>query len=247
MPIKTVIFDLGDVLMPLNKEKMYAEFESLGVINVKELFETKEFQDLYVKLEQNLDTALFRTRLRELFHLSPKITDQQIDKSWSAMLEDIPKVRLQYIQSLRQQGYKVLLLSNSNEIHHTDIQRRYGVIFGQLFNTQYYSHIVKLAKPDAEVYKYVTAKEEIMAEETLLLDDKPTNGDGARSAGLWAAQFTVHQSMKGIDLILSSINKRMSPQDKHHIPLSVFRAPAQVPEVALGNRVDGAPLLQSKL
>ncbi|BCA96253.1 haloacid dehalogenase [Legionella antarctica] len=225
MPIRTVIFDLGDVLMPLNKEKMYTSFQSLGVKNAKELFEKKECQELYTKLEQDLDTSLFRSRLRELLCLTPGITDQQIDEAWSAMLEDIPEERLEYIQYLKEQGYKILLLSNSNEIHHANIQHRYGLVFGQLFTTQYYSHILKLAKPSVDVFKHVMDKEELIAEEILFLDDKESNVDGALNTGMRSAQFTVHDPSIRIGTILNSINKRMSPEYKQNISLSVFQAP----------------------
>lgn len=225
MFIKAIIFDLGDVLMPVNREKTYTALRALGITNPKELFEAKEFQALYVQFEHNLDTASFRMGFRKHFCLSPSITDQQIDDAWCAMLEDIPAERLNDIQHLKEQGYKIFLLSNSNEIHHANIQHRYSQIFSKLFDTQYYSHLLNLAKPDAAIFDHVITKEKIAAQETLFVDDKISNVEGAKQANIWAIQFTIAQSVKEIMQTVNSINQQLNPQDKQNISLSVFQPP----------------------
>jgi FMN phosphatase YigB (HAD superfamily) len=205
MRIKTIIFDLGNVLMPLNMEKTYKAFDLLGVKDAKTLFESKTLQELYVRYEHNMKTAEFRTQLREKLSLTKSITDHQIDAAWVAMLDDIPEGRLDYILGLRKQGYNVILLSNSNEIHHANIQKRYGKIFGELFNTQHYSHLLNMTKPNEDIFLYVVNEKD--AGEFFFLDDKATNIAGAKKTGIQAMQFTVHQSFLLVDDMLTRINR----------------------------------------
>lgn len=223
MPINTIIFDLGDVLMPLNKKRMYDKFKELGVHAIEELFLSKGFQELYTELEKNLGADKFRARLRELFHLGDGISNEQINEAWSAMLDDIPQKRLDYLRELKKRGYKLLLLSNSNEIHYDNIQSRYGDVFAELFDTQYYSHKLELAKPDVEVFKHVIREQGQDAGEFFFLDDKQDNIEGAKKAGIRAMQHTVYESETLIRLDLRRINAQMHPLNTPISPLFIFQ------------------------
>jgi glucose-1-phosphatase len=54
------------------------------------------------------------------------------------------------------------------------------------FEKAYYSHELRLRKPDVEIFKYVLTKNHLVAEETLFVDDTPANVDGAVQAGIHA-------------------------------------------------------------
>ena len=110
--IKTIIFDFGDVFINLDKEGAHQhalqlfgldEFpEELIAINTlyeQGLIETEEFIDFY---EDNFEG----------------VSRQQIIDAWNYMIQDFPKYRLDFIKQLKSEGkYKLILLSNTNELH----------------------------------------------------------------------------------------------------------------------------------
>jgi hypothetical protein len=59
----------------------------------------------------------------------------------------------------------------------TDFQSRY-------FDGVYYSHLIRLRKPDREIYEYVLADAEILPQETLFIDDLEENVKAAREVGI---------------------------------------------------------------
>jgi hypothetical protein len=106
-------------------------------------------------------------------------TDQEIDGAWNALLFDIPAERIKVIEEVKK-NYKILLLSNSNEIHYDlyvrDLQLRFGYReFDELFDKAYFSFDLHLAKPDPDIYEFVMYQHKLKPEETLLIDDRTDN------------------------------------------------------------------------
>ena len=122
------------------------------------------------------------------------------------------------ILGLKRQGHQLFLLSNSNEIHRDYIQSLYCKQFIELFNEQFYSYEIKLAKPDIKVFEHIVLKHKLKADECLFLDDNDKNIRAAITAGMSAIQFTVHDSIARIETILN-------PQ---HIPTRVEQYDPQV-------------------
>jgi putative hydrolase of the HAD superfamily len=114
-------------------------------------------------------------------------TDQEIDDAWNALLFDIPAERIRVIEEVKKK-YKILLLSNSNEIHYDlyvrDLQLRFGYSeFDELFDKAYFSFDLHLAKPDPDIYEFVMYQHKLNPEETLLIDDREDNIEAARALG----------------------------------------------------------------
>ena len=56
--------------------------------------------------------------------------------------------------------------------------------FKELFDAEYYSHLVGMRKPDAEIYEHVLEDQGLTAQETIFFDDNPDNIKSARSLGI---------------------------------------------------------------
>jgi putative hydrolase of the HAD superfamily len=110
------------------------------------------------------------------------------------MLGDIPAGRIELLRELRSK-YKTYLLSNTNAIHldcfSGMVKKAHGLeSLDPLFHKAYYSHLMKLRKPDAAIYEYVLNENGLKANETIFLDDNVANLKGAASVGIQTFHVT---------------------------------------------------------
>ena len=119
-------------------------------------------------------------------------TPATLRQAWNAMLLGLPAHRLALLTELRQAGYGVYLLSNTNQTHlnwvREYLQREYDCtdFDTRYFDRVYYSHLLHRRKPDVATYTHVLQDAGIRAEDTLFIDDNAANVEGARAAGLQA-------------------------------------------------------------
>lgn len=133
-----------------------------------------------------IDDETFRDQLREV--LSDHLSDAELDHAWNAMLLDIPMERIHLLEHLKSR-FNIYLLSNTNNIHlqcfNKQVQQLTGfVAMDQYFHQAYYSHIMKMRKPDVEIYEYVLHAHDLVPHETIFLDDNKDNLLGANNAGI---------------------------------------------------------------
>lgn len=185
--IKNLIFDFGGVIINLDPIRMGMSFVELGVKHIDKVNESIAASGLYLDLEMGLITpAEFRDGIRK--HSGLKLTDSQIDNAWNSMILDIPPSRLALLKEL-EQNYNIFLLSNTNEIHYHYFNKYLAETYGihkldQIFTKCYYSHQLKLRKPDPEIFKKVLSLAGLKADECLFIDDSNDNVQTARELGI---------------------------------------------------------------
>lgn len=185
--IKNIIFDLGGVILDIDKKLIYNELKNIGFTN-NERLESPEVQELLDKFEKGIYSApTFRDKMRACLDL-PQVTDANFDFVWNAVLLDIPKERIQAIENIKQH-YNIFLMSNTNEIHYDmfvrDLQLRFGYReFDALFDKSYFSFAVHMTKPDPKFFEFVLDQHDMKPEETLFIDDSKTNIEAAQKLGL---------------------------------------------------------------
>jgi len=185
--IETIIFDFGGVVLDIDPQITIKEFQKLGFKEVAKT-QSKEFiEDIIRKFERGIYTPeVFRKRLRAFLELD--VSDQQLDDAWNALLYDIPAERIEILEQLKK-NYKMLLLSNSNEIHYDlyvrDLQLRFGYReFDELFHKAYFSFDLHLSKPDPEVFEFIMYQHDLDPSKTLFIDDNEMNIEAASKLGL---------------------------------------------------------------
>lgn len=190
--IRNIIFDFGGVILDIDPQQTINTLKNQGVKNV-EVFSTPEFQEQVMnKFERGILTPeLFREKVRGF--LDKKLSDQDIDDAWNALLLDIPKERIAVLEQVKQ-NYNTFLLSNSNEIHYDvyvrDLQLRFGYReFDQLFHKAYFSFDLHLSKPNPEIFEFVMNQHKMIAEETLFIDDTLEHIESARKLGMRCYQL----------------------------------------------------------
>jgi glucose-1-phosphatase len=186
--IKNLIFDLGGVILDLSVDKTLQAFSATSGLDknlVKDRFLASSGFEAYEKGE--LSDAEFRDFVREVYAV--KVSDQVIDQCWNAMLLGIPAVKLELLNQLMN-SHRVYLLSNTNNIHLSYIQKTIMPTFGDnkvlddYFHRAYYSHLMKKRKPDAEIFEQVLEENGLHANESLFLDDNEANIAGAKALGI---------------------------------------------------------------
>jgi putative hydrolase of the HAD superfamily len=185
--IKNIIFDLGGVFMNVDFKITQQAFIDLGIKEFPAMFSQHHSNELFEQLETGKITA---TELYQSFRqlTGSTLTDQQIKTAWNALLLDFPPERLQWLDNIRQK-YKVYLFSNTNIIHYDAFMDIFTRSTGksdlnQYFIKAYYSHELGLRKPYVESYLKILEEQQLVAAETLFIDDTAKNIEGAQKAGL---------------------------------------------------------------
>lgn len=185
--VKNIIFDLGGVIINLSVEKTHQAFAALSGLSVNEIKSMVHHGAFFHDYERGLiSDAEFRTHLRESLRLT--VSDVQLDAAWNAMLLDIPIERINLLVRLKEK-FSLYLLSNTNNIHlqcFNDIVKNLTgqPVIDYYFHRAYYSHLLKISKPDVAIYNHVLLQNGLRAEETIFLDDNKDNLTGANKAGI---------------------------------------------------------------
>ncbi len=186
MDFKTIIFDFGGVVIDIDPQLTINEFKKLGMSDSDTFLKPGFINNVIRKFERGILTPeVFRDKVRAEAGIN--FTDQQIDDAWNALLFDIPAERIEVIEEVKK-NYKILLLSNSNEIHYDlyvrDLQLRFGYReFDELFDKAYFSFDLHLSKPDIEIYEFIMYQHKLNPAETLFIDDNIDNINTAKSLG----------------------------------------------------------------
>lgn len=183
--VKTIIFDLGGVLLDLKKQACIDAFVALGYHNVRELLGEYAQKGVFLQLEEGLISAPeFRDIVRQ--NIGKPVSDADIDHALNQFLVDVPDYKLSMLLELRKK-YQVFMLSNTNEImFEGDIKkifRKQGLEITDYFDRFFLSYEMKVAKPKPLIFENLIAESGINPVETLFLDDSQANLDAASKFG----------------------------------------------------------------
>lgn len=187
-PIKNIIFDFGNVLFDLDLPAIERNLKLLFGKNfaaAKEKLLRERIFELYEV--GGLSTEEFVDALR--FAPERPLEKEQVVAAWNSIFLEMPRHRFEMLLRLRE-CYKVFLLSNINDLHAAWIDdymtREHGIedFRARYFDGVYYSHLIRLRKPDHEVYEYVLADAELVAKETIFFDDMEVNVEAAKQLGI---------------------------------------------------------------
>jgi putative hydrolase of the HAD superfamily len=184
--IRNILFDLGGVLLNINTQLTLDALQKIGWKEASDEKVVSERKDVFFNLEKGLISVdNFRNYIRQL--TANNINDNDIDAAWTAMILDIPADRVKYLKNLKKH-YRLFLLSNTNEIHKTKFHREfevnYGYSFYDLFERNHYSHEMRKRKPDPAIFLQVLEESQLVARESLFIDDVEENVKSAESIGM---------------------------------------------------------------
>lgn len=186
--MKSILFDLGGVIMDIDRSRCVKAFEALGFADADKYLGEYSQAGSFAALERgDITPGQWRADIRK--HLAKDVTDNDIDGAFIAFLTGIPVNRLKILRELRKK-YKVYMLSNTNAIMwNSEIARQFrgeGLEREDYFDGIVTSFEARSLKPDPAIFEYARKKLNIEPSETLFLDDSSANCAAAIKLG-WNA------------------------------------------------------------
>ena len=182
-----IAFDLGGVVIALSYENAIRRFEEIGLTDARQHLDAFHQHGIFGDLESGrISAEVFREGLSRI--IGRQLTMDECFYAWHGYVESVPQRNLDMLLRLRQQGYKVCLLSNTNPFmmqwacspafdggHHP---------IGYYFDRLYLSYECKVMKPSPEIFRMMLEGQQTTADETLFIDDSPNNCATAEALGI---------------------------------------------------------------
>lgn len=190
--IKNIIFDIGGVLMDIDYDLTYAGLGQVMGLDIKsKKIPAHIFKIMlgYEKGEINTETFLWNLQ-KESSKLTPQ--PNKLIKAWNAMLLGWNPKRFKFLEDLRK-DYSLFLLSNTNDLHlehmYKGLKNNHSIMDfdTKYFDQTFYSHLMRMRKPEFQIYERVLEETGIKANETLFIDDNMDNVSRAREVGINAS------------------------------------------------------------
>lgn len=189
--IKNIVFDLGGVLVDLDRDRAVRRFEEIGVADAEQLIDAYEQKGIFLEVENGtIGIDEFCRKLSE--HTGKVLPFDDIKRAWLGFVVDVPQYKLDYLSELRKH-YKIYLLSNTNPI----IQEKWartnqftpaGHPINDYFDKMYTSYEVGVTKPDPAIFEFMVKDAPLVPAETLFVDDGKSNIDVALGMGFQTYQ-----------------------------------------------------------
>jgi putative hydrolase of the HAD superfamily len=127
-----------------------------------------------------------------------------MQSAWNAILLKFRVESLSVLEELKK-NYNIYLLSNTNSIHLTAfneilLEQTSKPSLDGYFIKSYYSHLINKRKPYIATYEWVIQDANILAAETLFIDDSINNIIGAKEAGLQTHCLLPQETIQQLDL-----------------------------------------------
>lgn len=183
--IKNILFDMGGVLIDLDRMQAVKAFEALGFADINDYLGDYGQKGAFLELEDGkISETEFYNLIRK--HI-PNASDEEIANAFMQFLQGLPLYKLQMLRRLKEKGYRMMLLSNTNPLMFPRICDTYfrqeGLTVDDYFDDIYLSYELEAIKPDPKIFRKVLERSGVNAEETLFIDDSQANLDASRIFG----------------------------------------------------------------
>ncbi len=186
--IKNIVFDLGGVVITLDQDQAIRRFEELGLADARQRLDAYTQSGIFGDLERGtIDAETFRVELGKL--VGRDVTYDECCYAWQGYAREVPQRNLDCLLRLRSEGYRVILLSNTNPYMMEWVSS--SEFDGQGHPVEYYmdacylSFQQKVMKPDPLIFRKMLMGEQILPEETLFVDDGARNVAAASQMGMF--------------------------------------------------------------
>lgn len=191
---RNLIFDLGGVLLDIKPEATFKALAAMGM-DPAMLVEAEcmqnsvlhEFEKGRATEEDVLDYILGELPQEVRSNDIAEVKALAME-AWCAMLGNPVVEKFEAIETLREQGYRTYLLSNTNITHWAEVEEKLLEATGkrpeEFFDRIFLSFEMGMRKPDEAIFRQVLCDAGIEAAETLFFDDAPENCEAARSVGI---------------------------------------------------------------
>lgn len=153
---KNIIFDLGGVIEEISPSSVITSFKKIGLKNADTFFSLYRQSDICSDFETgDISINQFIEYIRGGCH--GQVSDEEIITAWCANQLGVTKNTVQVLKILKERGYKLYILSNTNPVHYRAITlsfyKAHQEDFESLFDGIYLSYTLKARKPNIEPFQ----------------------------------------------------------------------------------------------
>jgi FMN phosphatase YigB (HAD superfamily) len=183
--IKTIFFDLGNVIIPFDFKRAYGRLQTICNYPVTEIPQRMRGTDLVSRFESGLiGPEQFVKEFSAVLDI--RINYDEFCDLWTSVFLPEPLIQESLLEDLRRR-YRLMILSNTNPIHFHMIRENYPLL-GH-FDHCVLSYEVGALKPSEEIFRTAVAHAGCAASECFFTDDLAVNVEAAQRYGLDAVQF----------------------------------------------------------
>ncbi len=184
--IKNIVFDLGGVIITLNRDESVRRFKEIGVEKAEELLDPYHQKGIFLELEEGtISREEFYSGIRQMS--GKNIDGKDIDYALYGFLLEVPDYKLEMLENLRNK-YSLYLLSNTNPIimewANSPAFSNTKKVLKDYFDKMYLSFEIKATKPSQIIYQYLIEDSGLIPSETLFVDDGPANIQIGKELGM---------------------------------------------------------------
>lgn len=181
-----LIFDLGNVIVAFDFARGYQAISPYTPFPPNDLPQRIAETGVVPSYERGeINSHDFYKTLTTALHLT--LPYQQFCDLWSTIFLPDPLIPDDLLATLHRR-YRLVLLSNTNEIHFQMIHRTYPIL--RHFDALVLSYQARAMKPDARIYEEAIHQAHCPPDQCFYTDDVPEFVEAGRRYGLDAVRFT---------------------------------------------------------
>ncbi|MFR9503889.1 MAG: HAD family phosphatase [Rikenellaceae bacterium] len=178
--MKTIIFDLGGVVVARNPQRVTEEFsEFFSFLADKQM---PHFWEEYDRGTQTMEETIEIISQKRGY--TPDFCRKCVMEGIDMQEEIVPTARL--IEELHERGFRLLVLSNMS-LEFIEFIRKLPVY--RYFSGEVVSCEEGVVKPEPEIFKLILERFNLDPAESLFVDDRPANLDAAAALGINTVLF----------------------------------------------------------
>ena len=189
--IKTIIFDLGKVIVDFEYKKAvtamlkYSQYDKETIYQI--LFGSEEYKKYMLG-------RVSSQRFYEIICKRLKLTCSYNKFSfiWNDIFAHRPKID-ELIKKLKRNKYRLVLLSDTNKLAFEFILKNYPIL--NVFDEVVVSYKHNCMKPSRKIFLIALKKAKCRPEECIFIDDLAKNIEGARKLGINAVQYKSYSQL----------------------------------------------------
>lgn len=185
--IKNILFDLGGVIMTIDQPQAVRRFKEIGLKDAETRLDPYTQKGIFGELEEGkIDAETFRLELSKM--VGRELAHEECLYAWRGYCKEVPLRNLKALRRLRSEGYRLILLSNTNpymmEWAMSSSFDGMGNSIDSYFDMSFRSYECGMMKPSRAFFKHVIDTAGIDPDETLFLDDGKANVESAAELGI---------------------------------------------------------------
>ena len=188
------IFDLGNVIVEIDFQRALGVWSHLSGVPLALLQHRFGFDEAFEQHERGeLTDQQFAASLCKKLEIN--LSYAQFTAGWQAIFVGVRSEVVAQMNALRAQGHRVVILSNTNNLHCEFWPEHYPQVIAAA-DAVYLSQEMQMRKPETEIYQAVLEKEGVTAQDALFFDDNPQNIEAAQRLGINSVLVTGPETLR---------------------------------------------------